>query len=358
MHVDPRRRRALIFIGPFLLLGADARDARAQIPVERETCTACRIRLDPLVAIGTHAGEHAPTWTSEIVADAQGRYFVTNTHTPGALSVFDASGNLLKVIGREGAGPGEGRFFIGLGTKADTVIALDGSLGRYVFIDPRTLRHARYERARVGGRRFLVDSAGSIIAAPPSSRTGAPIEVMDTAGAVTSFGNPLRVPRHLSWVEERHLTFMGDRLVAAVANRFTVEVYNTQRELVSEFVRVADWAKAYDDLTGTASRLVDIAVQPGSSRALILATVPDPHWREEAPAVEREGRYSSEQMDRKLDTVIEYWDLRSGELLVSSRFDRALDRFVGWNRIIKGITREDGGHAFHVWTLRVEGLPR
>jgi hypothetical protein len=89
----------------------------------------CGLLLDPAVVIGPTAGPEGPSLNSQIVRSA-GLYFVTNTFSPGQVSVFDSRGELLHTIGAQGRGPGENMATTHVAVAGDTVYVLDYDLMR------------------------------------------------------------------------------------------------------------------------------------------------------------------------------------------------------------------------------------
>ena len=72
----------------------------------------------------------------DLAMNDRGEIFVKD-QKPAVIKVFDASGNYLRSIGREGDGPGEFRTAF-LAVRGDTVIAQDPQNSRVTAFDART----------------------------------------------------------------------------------------------------------------------------------------------------------------------------------------------------------------------------
>ena len=85
-----------------------------------------------------------------MAADRDGNIYVAG-EGGGGIRVYDSAGALLRVLGREGSGPGEFRHKYSLAWAGDTLAVYDPGNGRVEFIDREGHWVASHPNARISG---------------------------------------------------------------------------------------------------------------------------------------------------------------------------------------------------------------
>jgi hypothetical protein len=135
-----------------LLVALPGYSQERTIPLRVNHC-ACRIEERVAAVLGRATDSVLTTPFSRVVRLGSTRYLVGPTASPGQLAVYDASGLLERVIGRQGAGPGEFSRYLGplIPTSAGGAVVVDLGTGRLTLVDSLGSLRAF---GRVGGSVF------------------------------------------------------------------------------------------------------------------------------------------------------------------------------------------------------------
>jgi hypothetical protein len=138
------------------------------------TCSACRIVLDSLLTIGSANDSVLPAQIVGLVRDATGR-FTGIGFDRFQLVVYDARGQIQRVFGRQGAGPGEfatpfGISRLALGA-ADTIYAVHAA-ARVAVISPSLTPVREFRLASAANSRFEALRDGRILTSYARSDSG------------------------------------------------------------------------------------------------------------------------------------------------------------------------------------------
>ena len=104
-----------------------------------------------------------------VAADRDGNIYVAG-EGGGGIRVYDSAGALLRVLGREGSGPGEFRHKYSLAWAGDTLAVYDPGNGRVEFIDREGHWVASHPNARISGGQIRFHQAGPNSFFTPSFR--------------------------------------------------------------------------------------------------------------------------------------------------------------------------------------------
>lgn len=330
-------------------------------------CGACRWTREFVVALDgkrySNVGEPLG-----MARTSRGEWLLTPMNIPAQVGVFDSAGRLLRVIGRNGAGPGEFRAirFIKV-TPGDTIHVFDPALRRKTVLaqDFSFVRTESSEVMRPYDAEFL--PSGAMITAqsiPTRERAGLPIHALDRSGKVTaSFGadtrnfrndRPLRLWRSVAPV--------GDSLVWVThLTRYRLELWRVNGQHIRTLDRDVPWFKPGDRM-GIDYKDPKEPPKPGimdvradqTGLIWILIHVADKAWQQGVGTVT--GMYGRKitgvaSPDRYFDTVIEVFDPSSATVISSKRFDEEL-RFVGETPYVTSYYEDDDGFPHvRVWKL-------
>ncbi|MEZ4425149.1 MAG: 6-bladed beta-propeller [Gemmatimonadota bacterium] len=150
--------------------GCQSVEAQSSRAVHRERPAA--IRLVPVVRLDPNASPFGPTTR---ILWHRGNYLIVDERKGHEVFVFDAQGEFLTGVGRQGRGPGEFSDIIALGVgAADSVVLFDRGNLRMIVLDP-TYRVAREEPLPfVPEKNALLGVAGGamLVATASGFRTG------------------------------------------------------------------------------------------------------------------------------------------------------------------------------------------
>lgn len=337
--------------------------AGAQRPIEvddRTTCERCTITVRKVLSLTHKRPEHkflaAP---SSIAVDSRGRFVVT-LGSRGVPRVYDATGRLLRTIGRVGSGPGQYRdAMLALVGSMDTLVVLDRANARMSVVGPNLnfVRSAPLPNgvfaATTTQDRTLVVNAHVM----DFTRVALPLHSFDAVGNyVKSFGDndepfiPGAAPpmmRNLSSARA------GGFWSSSVLGRYIVEQWSTSGEALTRISRRPPWfpwteqpKRGFSRESPPSPRIISIVEDP-HGLLWVVARVSDRRWQEAirwSPNADGEAAMIPEILDHDLvdDTVIDVLDPANGRLLVSQRFDTALLQFIAPGRIARALRLGDG----------------
>lgn len=90
-------------------------------------CPSCRLEVTRLHALGAPDDPSSPSWFQVGVArDVRGHYYVAPMSDVSTFAAYDSTGRLVRVIGRQGRGPGEYGFIMRAKRwTGDSLVVLD-----------------------------------------------------------------------------------------------------------------------------------------------------------------------------------------------------------------------------------------
>lgn len=141
---------------------------------------------------------------------------------------------------------------------------------------------------------------------------------------------------------------------AAWINRYVIEGWDTAGRLTRTLRRDVEWFptwwRARSDAE-TPPLPVTTAIQVQGDTLWVLVRVPDPDWRS---AVRPEGKlYTVDDKNAYQDTMVEAIDLRTGELLASTRFPQVMDGFAGPGLVFGPASDALGNPVLPVWEVQI-----
>jgi hypothetical protein len=299
-------------------------------------CQACRIvvGLGPRLIEPVDRSGHVSD-QSHVARDAQGRFWVSAWYDRTSISVYDASGALIRVIGRVGGGPGEFRGVSYVYTGPHAVAVVDGTNRRVTIFDAQL----RYVRAFPGNQRpdaALLNKDGTIAVAgvvPTSTAVGFGLHYADSVGVIVSSTLPtgLLFREDMRELYTRMLTRGADSLTLWVANRLEYAFSRCPRrgDTCTTYLRTVVWfpppeGRRITGQRGTTPPLPALqgVIQDGPDHVWTIASVPNPAW---ATAIARPSpEFHITDLDKYYDTIIERIDVRTGSVVARIRHDRRL----------------------------------
>jgi hypothetical protein len=346
--------------------------ARAQTPVRLSrapACKGCNISVTKLLTLGTADDTVTHFYWITIDRDSKGRYYVAPTMDKARVAVYDASGRFLRLIGRQGQGPGEFEYISTLVVdRADSLHLFDGWLRRHTVITPN---HTVRRTSSIPGQAeqaVLLPNGILVTQSVTRSRDGVglPVHVITPDGRLLrSVGTTERdLPRNVSAPLYRRLAPASDSSVwSARLERYEIEEWDVQGRRLVVLTSDADWFPPWQ---WPDQRQVDErrpqplvrAIQRRSDGTLwLLATVATTNWKP-APGVDkldprREERpiLHPSEYGKYLDTVIELIDPKQGTLVASTRVPGAFLGFAGADQVYTRRETPDGGEVLEIWRV-------
>ncbi len=340
--------------------------AGGQESVELQACVDCPIQLEHLIRIGDTDGPGLLGRPDLAFRTSSGQWLVVDIYDPG-LKVYDAAGDFVRKIGRRGQGPGEFELPMALHeTPGDSIEVADVALLRVSTLGP-DLTFARSRRLDVGGANvvFLGDgwlASNTLIPAPES--IGLPVHLLDPSGhVVESLGADPPVTdlrdRDARW---RWVAPARDgQIWVAELPEYAIERWSRTGERTGSWVRRAPWFEATgyfgwsDDDLPPGPGIHDVH-EDESGLVWVLLWLPDEEWEEGmGEGTDPYGRpiRTVVNYSKYMDSAIEVFDPRTGQIIASMRWDTTLDSFVD-DRLVFGISYSDEGEPFiDVYTLSI-----
>lgn len=212
--------------------------------------TGVSLRLKPITTI--RAGRFIPNFDAPIVARSASGKFLIVDHEKTQIGVFGRTGQLERVIGREGDGPGEFRS-IGeiLRYRGDSILVLDGRRRNATVFDPDARKAVRtfsmpYHRSAetIGGALIICAEFDD------EPRAGYLLHVLSSSGVWRrTLGPPM------GKVDERKRLFRyrvlsvnaeGSSLVASEVTQYRFTLYDSTLRETNVFARSLPWFAASD----------------------------------------------------------------------------------------------------------------
>ena len=344
-------------------------------------CSTCRIVVDSITSIGTaNDSVFAPPPTG-IVEGSDQAFYVARVSTQGRVARYDWHGQLSRLLGRTGDGPGELRWAMAVATSSDSFLAVldyrrivwfplpDGPAITEVLLPPI----AELRSIALPGRGF--------VAAVVQDRSLRSFIYRGPDGTNRTFGDSGGQPD--SRTMERH---EGDRshwLAAIDANRFwampeffepSVEEWSTNGTLVRRYRPPAPWFAPYGpdmlrQLAANGIRAVPLAMskavwRDSHGRMWTLTQVPDPHWRvqrgigiELDEHGERHATLWGFDRRKVVDGIIAVYQVTDSSiaLIASRRVDMPLTAILSDSIAVESVYPSVDVMTFNVFRFRLVG---
>jgi hypothetical protein len=338
----------------------------AQVPtvmLRTGVCAECALTLVRVATLGSAkdsisvGGLPVVTWNP-----ARSEFLVTGLPFPmDRILRYDTAGVFRGSIGRSGDGPNEFRGIVHLATGPDSYTYVFAITGRMTVLSPEysadrvlrlpplaTLLHA------------AVFESGEIVVASPSpvpDLVGIPLHRLDSEGSrIRSFGvaNQRVQPDRPS--QDRRLIHIANSgcLWAVRPDRYALERYDVDDQLVAEVVRNAPWFPDRD-------YEMSAPEEPASPFMRGLGTTASGHLFTVAsvPALRAQsgmsGPVTPSHLRSRLDTVIEVIDWGGGAVQGSIRVDDPIVGVAGDDLIYSVREDEFGITLIDIWRIAFSG---
>jgi hypothetical protein len=320
---------------------AHAQVADTVVVPPEPACIDCRLDLELRTTLGDDVGPGFVGLTT-IVSAGNRFYYVANMEALEEVRVFDHSGRFLRLVGREGAGPGEFRMIWDLRVShGDTLHVIDiSNLRRSVFSPSLELVRTNRLPGRLVSNGFIPLPGGEFfinVPLPDSERTVRLLHRLDGDGRIlASFAEAPTDGTSLSGnlqIRDRKLALSGDGQLISAVGLDQIEIWTPEGEKVKVFsLAERGWAEnAPQAVAGYGPTITFLHVDE-LNRLWILVRVGDPNWEgavADDPRHRLGNRGSSKVItdyDGYWDSIVEVVDLRRGHVLVRERFPGTCQR--------------------------------
>ncbi|MFC1574812.1 hypothetical protein ACFL3Z_01905, partial [Gemmatimonadota bacterium] len=290
-----------------------------------------------------------------------GRYFVGPTYSSAEIAVYGPDGRFLRVLGREGQGPGEFQGVRGVRVTGDDTLHVL-SFGRHtaMFPDGKVISTTHIPLGFAGQFHILGDGrilVGAHVQTP--SLIGYPAHLLDREGnRVRSFGSSSDVPVGFTYFGGMKSvgSIRGDRVWLHPAGEYRIELWDTAGTHRKTLLQETGWLKPWT--RGVAgepfrvkpqARLFHVHEDP-SGRLWVIGWVPDRDWRPQSQTADYEPVH---------DCVVEVLDPETGSLLASQRFDQKDQLFYQFIEdglvYSRNVEPETGVPLIHIWRMKLVG---
>ena len=337
-----------------------AQEVRPKVIPDAVACSACRITVTTVVTLGTDDGPGAiNTRPLGVDVDGRGRYWVVPLADGSAVPiVFASGGQLARVAGRRGEGPGEFRAVIdAVPLPGDSVLLVDNATRRGTIIGPN-LEPVRFIQVPEPLQYNVViswpDAVVGMSHYAGGGRGGPVLHAMafDSASArVTRSFGPVWSMRDLRTMEQTvaRLFQATTGIWSILPQRYRIDQWNLDGQLLAALERQPEWFGTESLTMGTRDtppppRFTAVA-EDGAGRLWTFVAVAAPTWREGWPKDEGEFRVAAFSMEKMYRTMVEVLDLKAGQVIARRQLDY-------W---IIGTLPEDRAV---VYTVSADGFPR
>ncbi|WP_420462834.1 6-bladed beta-propeller [Candidatus Palauibacter sp.] len=354
-----------------LVQGATPASGQDFVTIESDAaCASCGLSLTHMVTLGS-LDDPSVGFTKSVAIESSGRILVLGHEvTPHELMVFDPEGAFVRVIGRDGEGPGEFSFVMtGALTTGDSLHLFDDDLLRETVLTP-TFDVARTLRLPVRVRETVFLDDGRIVVQSSMATpdlVGHPLHLLDRErNIVKSFGSADQVIRpDMSIYRLRRIEKADESSVwSAFVNQYVIENWSIDGVRLAALKRDVPWFEPWHYNKGLSlSEPPDVTLeairQDDEGRLWILIRVPGEDWKNGLAEVDTpEGRFvGTRDWDLAYDTVVEIIDPRLGVLVHSERVEPSLVGFASMGQAIGYREGPDGVPYIDLWQLELVEVP-
>ena len=338
-----------------------SRSARADQPVavptgEEVSCRSCslsfqRLRSFPHGDDDTLFGPHA-----QLMVLASGKAVVAPVMPSGGIARFDTAGQLERVVGRSGGGPGELGDVFSLAPSADSLLVAARDRVSLFSSELRPIREAPvatiYWVVRALGSGAFIGSSVAADRSPTLHILGPDLTLRRSFGVL-----PPGAPR-----ERRSLAVDArTQIWASVPGRYALEHWDTTGALLKTLIRTARFFPTWTEREAfnrnpysqpPLPRVIDL--YSVGSDLWVLLEVADAHWTAQpAPAGEHNPMLSLAAAERRVDRLLEVLDTASGTARVSARLPMFAISFGAAGQLISVREDSEGIRRFDEWAVTV-----
>ncbi len=323
------------------------------------SCKTCRIDLRRERTIGGGSDNFLEDWPSSVAMGSRGEIALAIKGGRGLPRLTTADGDL-RPLGRRGSGPGEFRVPVTVAFgQGDTLNVFDLGNGRRseVVADGRTVRSSQF----VGGSAILrlLPSNDILVAYPSATR----FHLFDRDGnAVRSFGPSIANRSGTQGPTYLISNVIDGRFWSVVGKSYALEEWSVDGQLLSRMQREAPWLSPDQPISDGAlgaeptAFVSDLRID-SAGRLWILVNVPSETWRSGLGTVDRSRgfiSYPQRDFSRLFDTIIEVIDLRSRNVVLSTRADGYFRRFLSDTHLASFREDESGSPLVDVWKILLD----
>lgn len=319
-------------------------------------CQDCTISYEHVATLGALEDPTSPWIVAWVACDREGQCYVGPTYADGEIAVYAQDGRFVRILGREGEGPGEFKGIQGIRiTGGDTLHVL--STGRYTVMltTGEVVSTATISVGFINMFQVLEDGRlliGDIIETP--DLMGLPAHIYGHGGQrVRSFGNSSTGPQGFQFSGgQRAVSYTrGDRIWVNPYGQYRLELWDTAGVHLKSFVHDAPWLEPWNRTIPGApfrvrpnARVIGVH-EDSAGRLWVIGRIPERDWR----PVEDTRAY-----ELVYDSVVEVIDPASGKLLASRRFERAdqlFYYFISEDLVFSRRVMENGLPVIDIWRL-------
>lgn len=336
---------------------------------ERPTCSTCQIELSEVAHIGAEGSGVFGGTPLALARLPDGRIIAAFNEYAHQIEVYEQGGIQIRAVGRRGRGPGEFEFIQGMVAIADGVHVYDTNLHRRTILSVSNLSPLRTDIANAPVRRFrgmaFFPDGRFVLNGMSSTEEGAgfPLHEFDADGTLArSFGRENRTYDSTTRPQMYQvLAASGDgSLWAADVVRYRIERWNRTGERMLAFEGQRSWFQPEGQVSFVSRthppppNIISI-VEDAAGLLWLLASVPDPRWRDalgEGPREGREPGVSVSDWVRFTDTIVEVIDPVAGRVVATQRFDWPL-AFIDSSHVAAFNATRTGEPYLKVWRIEL-----
>jgi hypothetical protein len=358
-------RRVVAGFAVMLVSSALVKGVRTQGVVDisgAPTCSSCRIELVHVGDFGKATDSVLLTRNVRLARDSRGNVFASmiGGADVGRIAVFSPAGDLRRMIGTQGQGPGQFRSvgFL-LGGAGDSIYVFDPANGRMTVTSANGTLYRGVQMPIRAASSFALLPHGRFVQYVQTAKAGtSDVFVTDLAGKEMPNFASQRVPESQSAhvrvvVPDDSGAFWLIRL-----NRYELERWSVTGERTLTIRRATSWFPGWDDVPGTSPYTSPVstytrgAFLDAAHRMWIVATLADANFKAAPNA--REG--ATLGVARFLDSYVEVIDLTTRRVLAATRLDPWLNLIPQTDLVYTTTENADGIVTVHLWRLVLRGL--
>ncbi len=348
-----------------LLLAAQA----DTVVLKDAPCAPCTIRVETVVQLGEKNGDAMVTSprVPAVAVDPLGRYLVVTR--PAMLAVFSPQGRLLRMVGRNGGGPGEYRRIWRVATSSSSIFVYD-DIGRRRTQLSLDFNVVATQPMQLVPRSLAMRRDGSGVLAgiiPTRERIGFLLHDFDSRGNLTR-------SHHLSGISYREdlSEFFWRKLNPGVdareywsshAREYAFERCRYEVNSCMLFLRPVEWfpRPSFEDWyekmgTKPPPPFLSEVSEDSAGFVWTLSRVADARWAS-AISLGTGGEYGIRDFARYFDSLVELVDIRTGSVIASQRFDELFAGFVAPGTVWSYAEDDEGFGLIEIGRLMLDRTP-
>ncbi len=333
---------------------------------EDPDCAGCVIRAELKAVLGGSGTDYVGP-SMMIDSNSKGQFILAHDQAADEIRVFDSRGRFVRIVGREGHGPGEYEGIRAICVlPGDTVLVFDGKNAAETTLGPGfdLIESRRFPLPAISPGGVVAFSSNEIVANASVStpeRVGLPLHLVEAGkGIVRSFGSDDGAYRaDVDGSGTRRISRGSNGTVWSMRiNEYVLEQWSTDGRKVRALRREVDWFRTwyrYPSVVDGQHPMPPMtrAVHEDSAGLVWVAVeLPGGNWAKQGLDAETaDGRRFIPDPVKAWDTMVEVIDPIRGFVLGSVRHPGRVLFITSHGDMVINAERDDGTPTLEIWSF-------